>query len=40
MKTRPRNELRQIANLSTHVSWGILCDATMRVSRDIDAWDE
>ena len=29
----------QIANLSTHVSWGILRDATMRVSGDIDTWD-
>jgi len=40
MKTRLRNERRQIANLSTHVSWGILRDATMRVSGDIDTWDE
>jgi len=36
MKTRPRNDGRQIANLS----WGIVGYATMRVSRDIDTWDE
>ena len=40
MKTRPRNGGRQIANLDTHVSWGIVDYATMRVSRDIDTWDE
>jgi len=40
MKTRPRNDGRQIANLDTHVSWSILRDATMRVSGDIDTWDE
>jgi len=40
MKTRPRNDRRQIANLSTHVSWSILRDVTMRVSGDIDTSDE
>ena len=40
MKTRPRNDGRQIVKLSTHVSWGIPVDATMRVSGDIDTWDE
>jgi len=40
VKTKPRNDDRQIANLDTHVSWGILRDATMRVSGHIDTWDE
>ena len=36
MKTGLKNDDRQIAKLSTHVSWGIFVDATMRVSGDID----
>ena len=40
LKTGLKNDDRQIAKLSTHVSWGIFSDATMRVSGDIDTWDE
>lgn len=40
VKTGLKNDDRQIEKLSTHVSWGIFVDATMRVSGDIDTWDE
>jgi len=40
VKTGHKNDGRQIAHLDTHVSWSVFADATMRVSGDIDTWDE